>query len=100
MVCHILRTVVGSLLRKRAKTVRQHVCDRKLAFGEEVLNFSDPLYTNEACADNQDRFLAFVQLLDGCVLFQDMPTAALEVSLIKMWPAALELRRFVNRGKP
>merc|ERR1740129_998304 len=67
---------------------------------EEMLQLCHPLHADEACPNDQDGCLLFVESLDGRILLQDVASAALEESLIQMRPGSLRTGCLVNCWEP
>mmetsp|Transcript_107651 Transcript_107651/g.219694 ORF Transcript_107651/g.219694 Transcript_107651/m.219694 type:complete len:391 (+) Transcript_107651:77-1249(+) len=100
LLLHVLGAVGGSTGRERAQALGQEVDDCELELREEVTELRNPLHTDEARTHDENRGVLVFQRLDGAILLQDVPAAALQKSLIEVGPGALRPSRLVHSREP
>mmetsp|Transcript_12058 Transcript_12058/g.26786 ORF Transcript_12058/g.26786 Transcript_12058/m.26786 type:complete len:404 (-) Transcript_12058:8-1219(-) len=100
LLLHILLAVGCGTCRQWPQRLRKGINDGHTQIWEEVVQFCGPLHSDEASTHNQNRRLLVVELLEACILFQNVPAPTLQETLIQVRPAALRPGLSVHCWEP
>jgi len=100
MIVHVLHTIALGIGWERSQGQGQKVNDGKVQVGEEVLQFSDPLNTNETSTNHKELGFFFFECFDCLILGPNVPAASFNVTLIELLPLTDLASNFVNSGEP